>query len=116
MNESAKTNQIRGKEFMDRYFQGRVIDIGCGTDLAVTHAEPFDSEHGDANRVLDYLQPEQYDCVHSSHCLEHMAHPEQALRDWWALVKPGGYLVLVVPHEDLYEQGVWPSRFNPDHL
>jgi hypothetical protein len=20
-----------------------------------------------------------------------------------------------VPHEDLYEQGQWPSRFNPDH-
>jgi hypothetical protein len=34
---------------------------------------------------------------------------------WWALVKPGGYLVIVVPDEDLYEQGMWPSRFNTDH-
>jgi hypothetical protein len=22
---------------------------------------------------------------------------------------------VIVPDEDLYEQGVWPSRFNPDH-
>ena len=31
------------------------------------------------------------------------------------LVKPGGYMVTVVPHEDLYEQRVWPSIFNYDH-
>ena len=30
-------------------------------------------------------------------------------------MRPGGYLVLVVPHEDLYEQGFWPSIFNSDH-
>ena len=38
-----------------------------------------------------------------------------ALTQWWSLVKPGGYMVIVVPHEDLYEQGAWPSLFNPDH-
>jgi hypothetical protein len=35
--------------------------------------------------------------------------------DWWKLVKPGGYLFILVPDEDLYEQGVFPSRFNDDH-
>jgi hypothetical protein len=44
-----------------------------------------------------------------------MANPESALSQWWSLVKPGGYLIVVVPHEDLYEQGIWPSRFNSDH-
>ncbi len=38
-----------------------------------------------------------------------------ALEQWWALVRPGGHLIIVVPHEDLYEQGAWPSLFNPDH-
>lgn len=38
-----------------------------------------------------------------------------ALSNWWRLVKPGGYLILVVPDEDLYEQGIWPSIFNNDH-
>ena len=27
----------------------------------------------------------------------------------------GGYLFFIVPDEDLYEQGVFPSRFNSDH-
>jgi len=44
-----------------------------------------------------------------------MTDPVAALSPWWALIKPGGYLVLVVPDEDLYEQGSWPSRFNGDH-
>ena len=39
----------------------------------------------------------------------------KALDQWWALVREGGYLVLVVPDEDLYEQGGWPSLFNTDH-
>ncbi len=44
-----------------------------------------------------------------------MKEPENALVEWWKLVKPGGYLILIVPDEDLYEQGVFPSRFNPDN-
>ena len=39
----------------------------------------------------------------------------QALEQWWQLVKPGGAMVIVVPDEDLYEQGAWPSLFNRDH-
>src|SRR5213075_2184625 len=39
----------------------------------------------------------------------------EAIAGWWSLVKPGGVLFLIVPDEDLYEQGFWPSRFNPDH-
>jgi hypothetical protein len=38
-----------------------------------------------------------------------------ALKSWFELVRPGGFLVIVVPDEDLYEQGSWPSRFNSDH-
>jgi SAM-dependent methyltransferase len=115
MDEAAKTNKIRTEEFKRTYFSGRVIDIGCGPDLVVPHAVPFDLEHGDAQRVLDYFPAETFDCVHSSHCLEHMRDVRAALGQWWALVKPGGHLVIVVPHEELYEQGAWPSLFNSDH-
>jgi hypothetical protein len=31
------------------------------------------------------------------------------------VVRPGGHLVVIVPDEDLYEQGVWPSTYNVDH-
>ena len=44
-----------------------------------------------------------------------MHDPRAVLADWWKLVKPGGYLFFTVPDEDLYEQGVYPSSFNPDH-
>lgn len=115
MDEAKKTNSIRGEEFQRRYFSGRVIDIGCGPDLVVPHAVPFDRAQGDAQSILTYFDIESFDCVHSSHCLEHMENVEIALRHWWALVKPSGYLVIVVPDEDLYEQGMWPSLFNVDH-
>ncbi len=115
MDEAKKTNTLRGEAFMTRYFQGKVIDIGAGNDLVCPHAERFDLEDGDANVIAQYRPVESYDCVHSSHCLEHMHDPEAALAQWWSLVKPGGFLVTVVPDEDLYEQGVWPSIFNKDH-
>jgi SAM-dependent methyltransferase len=115
MDEAKKTNAIRSDAFARQYFQGRVIDIGAGRDLVCAHAERFDLEDGDANVITQYRKIESYDCVHSSHCLEHMHDPQQALMQWWALVKPGGYLVMVVPDEDLYEQCNWPSIFNRDH-
>ena len=71
-------------------------------------------EDGDANEIMRYVH-EQFDFVFSSHCLEHMRDPRKALLQWWALVRPGGHLFFIVPDEDLYEQGVFPSRFNPDH-
>jgi SAM-dependent methyltransferase len=115
MYEAKKTNEVRGPHFAAMYLQGRVIDIGAGNDLVCSWAERFDIEDGDANLIARYRQPGVYDAVHSSHCLEHMHDPKKALSQWWSLVKPGGYLVLVVPDEDLYEQGMWPSIFNPDH-
>ena len=115
MYEASKTQAVRGDDFISEYFSGAVLDIGCGPDLVVPNARPFDIEDGDANCILNYLKPETFDCVHSSHCLEHMKNVPSALAQWWALVKPGGYLVTVVPDEDLYEQGIWPSVFNPDH-
>ena len=115
MDEALKTRIKRGKVFYDKYLTGKVIDIGAGEDLVTTNAERFDIEDGDANFITRYRSTESYDTVHSSHCLEHMFNPDQAIKEWWALIKPGGHLVIVVPDEDLYEQGIWPSIFNNDH-
>ncbi|MED5353913.1 MAG: class I SAM-dependent methyltransferase [Nitrospinota bacterium] len=115
MDEASKTEKIRGQEFRGNYFSGKVLDIGCGDNLVVSNAVPFDKEQGDAQEILNYLEPNTFDCVHSSHSLEHMSDVPKALGQWWQLVKPGGTMVIVVPDEDLYEQGVWPSLFNRDH-
>lgn len=113
-NETAKSNRLRGPEFFETYLSSSVIDIGCGADVVVPHARPFDIGDGDANRISAFVS-DTFDCVYSSHRLEHMYDPVAALREWWSLVAPGGYLVVVVPDEALYEQGYWPSLFNPDH-
>jgi len=114
-NEAAKTRSLRGSRFEEIYLRGSVIDIGCGKDPIVAHAEPFDLQHGDAQEIAALRPNGAYDAVCSSHCLEHMKDVPKALAQWWALVRSGGYLILVVPDEDLYEQGGWPSLFNRDH-
>lgn len=115
MRESKKSNPYRPPEFFRKYLSGRIIDIGCGDDPVTASAERFDVADGDANEVLKFRPAQSYDAVYSSHCLEHMNDPRSALSQWWALLKPGGYLVVVVPDENLYEQGYWPSIFNDDH-
>lgn len=94
--------------------QGKGIDIGCGPDPVFETARRFDLEQGDANHITRFVS-DTFDYVYSSHCLEHMHNPPGALLEWWQLVKPGGYLFFVVPDEDLYEQGFFPSLFNGDH-
>lgn len=39
----------------------------------------------------------QYDFVASSHCLEHVANPLKALREWRRVIRAGGTLLLIVP-------------------
>jgi SAM-dependent methyltransferase len=47
--------------------------------------------------------------------LEHLDDPFVGLQNWWRILKLNGYLVLTVPDEDLYEQGIFPSKYNHDH-
>ena len=56
MDEASKTERIRGPEFSDQYFSGKVLDIGCGDNLVVPNAIPFDKEQGDAQNILNYLK------------------------------------------------------------
>lgn len=56
----------------------------------------FIGEASDLSSVPDG----QYDFVLSSHMLEHTANPLLALAEWRRVLRPGGALVLVVPHRD----------------
>ena len=56
------------------------------------------------------------DTVFSSHCLEHIEREQDAIRDWFRVLKVGGFLVCFVPHQALYEKRrELPSRWNGDH-
>jgi SAM-dependent methyltransferase len=113
MNEASKSRKAWG-ELEKSVLRGKGIDIGCGPDPVADDARRFDVEDGDANQITQYIS-DQFDYVFASHCLEHMHQPREAILEWWKLVKPGGHLFIIVPDEDLYEMGVFPSRFNPDH-
>ncbi len=124
MNETSKANKRRAKDpLFQKVFKGHGIDIGGGSDPLIPSKDfpnmlsvkKFDTDVGNAQYILEYEKPESYDFVYSSHCLEHMLDPYGAIESWCKLVKLGGYLILVVPDEDLYEQGVFPSRFNSSH-
>lgn len=93
--------------------KGRGIDVGCGKDPILPDVERFDREQGNAQELRE--PAEAYDFLYSSHALEHMPRPEEALLNWWRLVRPGGLMVIIVPAEDEYEQSVWPSTFNDEH-
>lgn len=86
MNESTKSQAHWGK-LEKRVTQGSGIDIGCGPDPVTPTARRFDLEHGDANRVSEFVK-EQFDFVYSSHCLEHMHDPRATILDWWESGKP----------------------------
>ena len=112
-SESSKTRKLWGP--LERSaLQGEGIDIGCGPDPVLPGVMAFDRAQGDANDILRYVH-RQFDFVYASHCLEHMVDARAAIAQWWQLVKPGGVLFVIVPDEDLYEQGFWPSQFNADH-
>jgi SAM-dependent methyltransferase len=49
---------------------------------------------------LGPLDDASYDAVLSSHVAEHFANPLGALREWLRVLRPGGHLVLVLPHRD----------------
>jgi SAM-dependent methyltransferase len=109
--------------FATRYLVGHGIDIGGGADSLALYSELFpqianvfvyDEPHGDA-QYLENVPDDVFDFAYSSHCLEHVRDPMIALQNWIRVVRPGGYLVISAPDEDLYEQGVWPSTFNADH-
>lgn len=109
--------------FHNRFFAGDGIDIGSGSDPLGRYAGGFarmrscrswDVEDGDAS-LLEEVEDNSFDFLHSSHCLEDLEDVRLALENWIRVVKPGGHLVISVPDEDMYEQGVWPSRFNRGH-
>lgn len=115
MNETTKSRKIWHENSIEKIaLNGKGIDIGPAGDPVLPNVKRFDMEQGDANIITQFVK-EQFDFVYASHCLEHMHEPKKAILEWWKLVKVGGYIFFMIPDEDLYEQGVFPSRFNPDH-
>lgn len=120
--ETGKAHDRRVREgFFENYCNGKGIDIGVGridshgADPLLPDIDTWDKDNGDATFMAG-VEDESYDFVYTSHILEHISNCYLALRNWWRILKPGGYLILFVPHRDLYEKRTeLPSRWNGDH-
>lgn len=121
-NESGKV-----KYDVVQYTRGTGLDIGCGPYKAFPHFIGVDNKADTAlfgiqmepDNVADasYLPQvpdNRVDFVYSSHLLEHIQDYQEALREWWRIIKVGGYLVLYLPHRDLYPNIGQPGA-NSDH-
>lgn len=111
------------------YTRGRGLDLGCGPDKAFPHfigVDNYTDTHlfgiqmkpdvvCDVKR-LDVFGSASMDFAYSSHCLEHIPYDKvpSTLKEWWRVVKPGGYLILYLPDEDEYPK-VGEKGANPDH-
>lgn len=120
MNETGKrvaqltrNNDTLFKKIMSES-EGSRLDIGAGK-WPLPGSESYDLKQGDAQTMTPKPKQESYMLVWSSHLLEHLPRPMVALQCWWELVKPLGYLWLLLPDFYLHEHGYWPSR-NKKHL
>jgi SAM-dependent methyltransferase len=108
--------------FYEKYLSGkRILDIGYRGETS--DAVPI--VEGAVGVELDYpgydglhlpFNDNSQDAVFASHCLEHITDYKNILRDWYRVLAIGGFLIIAVPHQYLYERrATLPSKFNGDH-
>ena len=124
MAETFKAHQRRlASGFYDRYIKGQGIDIGCGRidtfdgidTISMTDCIHHDKDDCDATTMEIYAD-NTFDYVYASHVLEHLDDPITAIQNWYRICKPGGHIIMSIPHRDLYERKkTLPSRWNLDH-
>ena len=123
-NESAKI-----KWEIVPYTRGKGLDLGCGPYKTFPHFRGIDSNI-DAQlfgiqatgadfiiptcEVLDDFASQSQDFIFSSHLLEHIVKWRVALKEWWRVLKQGGYLVMYLPDKDEYPK-VGAKGANVDH-
>lgn len=57
----------------------------------------------DLNQGIAEIQSESYDLAICSHLLEHIAYPENLLKDLYRSLKPNGYLLVAIPNLFFWE-------------
>jgi SAM-dependent methyltransferase len=106
---------------IEEFLQGSVMDIGCGDDTVIPGAfgvdgrvfpcvaHVTDSLYDLPNQIPNKIG--QFDCVFSSHTLEHLPDAYRCVSEWSEFVKPGGYFILYLPDGTAYD-----NYSNPEHF
>lgn len=121
--EARKTYRTKIESgFLAKYLSGScVLDIGHkGADpqaeTIVPHAIGVGLDYPGYDGLRLPFADASQDAVYSSHCLEHIPDSKAALAEWYRVLRVGGYIVVAVPHQWLYERkATLPSRFNRSH-
>lgn len=112
-----------------RYMAGTVLDLGCGpakifpakniigvdndVDAKLFGIKANPNIYADATKRLPF-EDGYADTIFSSHLLEHAEDYKATLKEWWRVLKVGGYLILYLPHADWYPNIGMPHA-NVDH-
>jgi ADP-heptose:LPS heptosyltransferase/predicted SAM-dependent methyltransferase len=106
-----------------QYCIGKGLDLGCGNSKCFPAMVGVDNggTYGrggvdiiDDITKLEMFAPNSLGYIFSSHALEDLEDTKGALKVWWSKIKPGGSLLLYLPHRDLYPN-VGQEGANPAH-
>ena len=98
---------------INKYLSGNIADIGCGEGTVIPGAYGIDGRdfpcvsyrtdnlYGLPAQLPDKL--ESFDCVVSSHTLEHLPDSYRAIFEWRCFCKKGGYFILYLPDGKYYD-------------
>lgn len=64
------------------------------------HGNHFGRQYINDAVQLGQIASDGYDFLLSSNCLEHIANPLKAMREWVRVIAPGGHLLLVLPRKE----------------
>jgi SAM-dependent methyltransferase len=106
-----------------KYMQGYGLDIGYRGERGSQDIQPIlptaigiDLDYPGYNGTQLPFADNSQGYVYASHILEHVLNPEECIKEWYRVTKPGGYIIITVPHMDLYEQKeAPPSLWNLGH-
>ncbi len=120
--ETERSHKLRIENgFYDKYLTGMGLDIGYKGSLA--DAEPVlptaigvDMDYPGYDGIHLPFDSNSLEFVFASHCLEHIKDYSAAIEEWFRVLRVGGHLIIMVPHQYLYEKKAkLPSRWNEDH-
>lgn len=112
IREGFYTKYLSGEHVLDIGYRGGKADAEAVTEKAIGVELDYPGYDGVHLPFEDFSQ----DAVFASHCLEHIIDWKTVLADWFRVLRIGGYLVIAVPSQYLYERKAdLPSRFNGNH-